>query len=121
MLGEALGAIAALKQESLSGRHLGELPLQLARLTGKNERRKPGELLLDRVERLHVRIGRDLLNGLSPPAFRRPPLVHLCLHVRLSFRQQISNQGAAYTRDFVRKASAKGPARLRRMSRERLP
>jgi hypothetical protein len=76
MLGEALGAIAALEQESLAFGHLGERALQLARLACKNERRKAGELLLDAFERLRVRKSRHLLNGLAPPAIGRPPLGH---------------------------------------------
>jgi hypothetical protein len=44
MLGEALGAIAALQQEGVAFRDIGELLLQAARLTCKNERRKAGEL-----------------------------------------------------------------------------
>ena len=43
MLGKALGAVAALQQEGLAGRDLGELLLQLARLTCKNQRRKGRE------------------------------------------------------------------------------
>ena len=47
VLGEALGAVAALQQESLAGGDARELLLQVARLAGKNQRRKGRELLLD--------------------------------------------------------------------------
>ena len=47
MLGEAFGAVAALQQERLACSDAGQLLLQLARLTCKNQRRKGGELLLD--------------------------------------------------------------------------
>ena len=43
MLGEALGAIAALQQEPVTGSDGSKLLLQLARLTCKNQRRKGGE------------------------------------------------------------------------------
>ena len=43
VLGETLGAVAALKQESLAGRDFGERPFQLARLACKNQRREAGE------------------------------------------------------------------------------
>ena len=44
MLGEALGAVAALQQEGLAGRDRGQLLLQLARLAGEHQRRKGREL-----------------------------------------------------------------------------
>ena len=47
MLGEALGAIAALQQEGLARGHARELRLQLARLARKHQRREGRELLLD--------------------------------------------------------------------------
>ena len=43
MLGEALGAIAALEEECVTGSDSCKLLLQLARLTCKNQRRKGGE------------------------------------------------------------------------------
>ena len=76
MLGEALGAIAALQQEGLALGDAGQRALQLARLAGKNQRRKAGELLLDGLERREVRIGRNLLDRLVSPAVGRPPLGH---------------------------------------------
>ena len=48
LLGEALGAIAALEQESLACGDAPERLLELARLACKNQRRKARELLLDR-------------------------------------------------------------------------
>ena len=50
--------------------------LQLARLAGKNQRRKAGELLLDRLQGCLIRIVRNLLDGLCPPAIGRPTLGH---------------------------------------------
>ncbi len=65
MFGEGFGAIAALQQEGLAARHLAQRALQLARLAGKNERRKAGELALDLGERGRVRIDRRLLDGFA--------------------------------------------------------
>ena len=62
VLGEALGAVAALQQERLAGGDLGERLLELARLARENQRRKGGELLLDRGQRRRVRIDRHLLD-----------------------------------------------------------
>jgi hypothetical protein len=39
VLGKALGAIAALQQEAVAFRHIGEMLLQTARFTCKDERR----------------------------------------------------------------------------------
>ena len=72
VFGEGLGAIAALQQEGLALGHVAQRPLELARLTCKNERRKAGELPLDGRERGSVGIDRRLLDGLRPPARRRP-------------------------------------------------
>ena len=47
VLGEALGAIAALKQESLAGGNLRQSAFEVARLAGKNQRRKARKLRLD--------------------------------------------------------------------------
>jgi hypothetical protein len=58
---------------------LRERLLQLARLACKNERRKAGELLLNRLQGCLVRIFRNLLDGLCPPALGRPPLGHFNL------------------------------------------
>ena len=52
VLGEALGAIAALQQERLARRDLRQRLLQVARLAGKNQRRKGRKLRLDVGERL---------------------------------------------------------------------
>ena len=48
VLGEALGAVAALQQESLARGDARQRLLQLARLACKNQRRKGRKLLLDR-------------------------------------------------------------------------
>src|ERR671911_297868 len=105
MLREALGAIAALEQERLAGRDLRERPLQLARLTCKNERRKPGELLLDGLQRRRIGIAGHLLDGHLPPALRRPPLAHDTLPVWPKPRDAAVRSGS-YTRGGGEKASA---------------
>ena len=51
MLAEALGAIAALQQESLARHRVAERALELARLAGENQRGIAGELALDLLER----------------------------------------------------------------------
>jgi hypothetical protein len=76
MLGEALGAVAALQEKSLAGRHLAERPFQLARLPGEHEGREAGELLLDRCEHLPIRKIRHLLDRQFAPARRHPTLAH---------------------------------------------
>jgi hypothetical protein len=101
MLGEALGAVAALEQKGLAGRDLGEGALELPRLTGKNQRRKACELTLDALERRRVRISRHLLDGFPPPAIGRPPLAHRPLPL-LSLNC-IVEQGAAYSQSGPRK------------------
>ena len=70
VLGEALGAIAALQQESLAGRDLAERLRQVARLAGEHQRRKGRQLRLDRGQRRRVRIVRHLDDRLVPPALR---------------------------------------------------
>ncbi len=70
MLGEGLGAIAALQQKGLASRHLAEQLLQLARLARKNERRKACELTLHFGERAGIGIVGHLLDGQRPPALR---------------------------------------------------
>ncbi len=62
VLGEALGAIAALQQEGLARGHAGELRLELARLAREHQRREGRKLLLDLVELGQVGIDRDLLD-----------------------------------------------------------
>ena len=63
MLRKALGAIAALEQESLAGGNLREGALQLSGLACKNER-KAGELILDGSKGRRIRIVGHLLDGL---------------------------------------------------------
>ncbi|MDF9865771.1 hypothetical protein M2437_004753 [Methylorubrum pseudosasae] len=76
VLVEALGAVAALQEEGLARPDARQGRLQLARLTGKNERRKARELRLDGLESARVRIGRDLLDRQVAPGFGGPPLGH---------------------------------------------
>ena len=75
-LGEALGAVAALQQETFAHGDPAERLLEAARLTGKDQRRKAGELPLDRFERGLVGVFRDLENGLLAPTVARPTLGH---------------------------------------------
>ena len=74
MLAEALGAVAALEQESLARSRAPERPLELARLACKNERRIARKLALGLGERRQVLVDRRLLDGLRPPAVGRPTL-----------------------------------------------
>ena len=60
VLGEAFSAIAALQEESLAGRDLGERILEIARFAGKDQRRKSGELRFDVGKRLGIGIIRHL-------------------------------------------------------------
>ena len=78
MLGEALGAIAALQQKRLARGDPGELGLQLARLAGEHQRREGRKLLLDVVERGPVGINRDLLDRPRAPAVWAPTGCHSC-------------------------------------------
>ena len=73
---EALGAVAALKQESIAGRDARERLLQVARLAGKHERRKRRKLRLHGVQLRGVRVFGNLDDRLAPPAFWRPTLGH---------------------------------------------
>jgi hypothetical protein len=76
MLGEALGAVAAMEEECLPGRHPRQMLLQAPRLACKDQRRKRRELLFHLGESGLVRIDRDLLDRLAAPAVRRPTIGH---------------------------------------------
>ena len=76
MLGEALGAVAALKQETLALRNARQLALQLARLTGEDQRRITGKLLLDRGQLGLILVVRHLHDREVPPAVRCPVRRH---------------------------------------------
>ena len=75
MLGEALGAVAALKQERFARRGSAEHALELPRLAGENERRIAGELALGLAQRRRVTIDGRLLDRLRPPAVGGPTRV----------------------------------------------
>jgi hypothetical protein len=79
MLGEALRAVTALEQEGLTCGNLRQGALQFSGLAGKNERREPGQLLLDLPKRILIRIDGHLLDLLVSPAVRRPTLAHYSL------------------------------------------
>ncbi len=68
MLGEALGAVAALEQEALARGDAGKRPLELARLAGEDQRRIGGEARLDRGQGRRVGIDRGLFDRLRAPA-----------------------------------------------------
>ncbi len=74
--GEALGAVAALQQESLAFRHLAKRRRQIARLAGEDQRRVGPQLRQGAVQRRLVRIVRHLTDGLFLPALRGPGLGH---------------------------------------------
>ena len=77
VLGEALGAIAALQQEGLAGRDLGQRLLQLARLACKNQRRKASRACASTSPSCGlVGIVRHLHDRHRAPAFRRPRCSH---------------------------------------------
>ena len=72
VLGKALGAVAALQQEGLAARDVGQARLEFARLAGKDQRRERRELRLGRGQRRRIRIGRHLRDRLVAPALRGP-------------------------------------------------
>src|SRR5271166_4277386 len=74
MLGEALGAIATLQQESLPCRDARQGLLQGARLACKHQRRKGRELSFNISQGLPVRIIRHLHDRLVAPTIGRPAL-----------------------------------------------
>ncbi|CKX86567.1 Uncharacterised protein [Mycobacterium tuberculosis] len=76
MLGEALGAVAALQQKGFAGRNTGQRLLQVASFTCKNQRRKRSKLRLDIGQRFRIGIVWHLHDWLLAPAVGRPPLGH---------------------------------------------
>ena len=73
---EAFGAIAALQHERLAAGHLGQLRLQAAAFTGKDQRRIAAQRFDCALQRLLIGIGGQLLCGLYLPAFRGPKVCH---------------------------------------------
>ena len=69
MLGEALGAVAALEQEAVSRCNGRKLSFQFARFTGKHQRRKARKPRLDIMQSLGVGIFRHLQNGLRRASY----------------------------------------------------
>ena len=100
VLGEAFRAIAALQQESVSGRDPAQRPLEAACLAGEHQRREGRELAFDPGERRRVGVLRKLLGRPAPPAVGGPALGHdhlrhfPCEHPR-AFRP---GSGRGYTR-----------------------
>ena len=75
-LGEALGAVAALQQESPAARHRGKALLQPPRLAGEDQRRIVAQRRLDLGERRVVGIVRHLPDRPAPPTVGVPSLRH---------------------------------------------
>ncbi|MNY07180.1 hypothetical protein D3C86_1399720 [compost metagenome] len=74
---EALGAVAALKQEGVARLHLREMLGQFAGLAGKHQGRHGPQLVFDTGQFGHVRIvRRHMHDGLVSPGFRGPALTH---------------------------------------------
>lgn len=83
VFGEALGAIAALQQETVAFGDIGEMLLQAACFTCKNERRIAGKRGFRCRQSGCVGIIRNLQDRFLPPAARGPifcHLTHLFLH-----------------------------------------
>src|SRR4029079_13323027 len=76
MFGEALGAVTALKQETLALGDLGELALELPGLACKNQRRITGKLLLDIRELREIVVNGQLHDRKIAPRARCPGLSH---------------------------------------------
>ena len=75
VVGERLGAVAALQQERAALADLGEPDPQLVDLVGRDDRRDVVENLADRGDLVHVRPGRHLHPGQGPPAVEAERLV----------------------------------------------
>jgi hypothetical protein len=75
-LGEALGAVAALEQETLAHGDPAERLLEIARLAREDQRRERRELPLDGLQGGLVRIFGDLHDRLPAPTVARPTLGH---------------------------------------------
>jgi hypothetical protein len=76
VLGETLGAIAALQKESLAGGDAAERLFQVSRLTCKNQRRKRRELRLDIRQCLRIGILGHLQHRPAAPAIGCPCFGH---------------------------------------------
>jgi hypothetical protein len=87
MFSKTLGAITTLQEKGLTRRHFRQSALQLAGLTGKNERRKTGELRFNGFKGGLIRKSGHLLDRFRSPARRAPfkggsALTHgSCLHL----------------------------------------
>ena len=89
VLGEALGAVAALEQEAAARGNARELLLQLARLACENQRRKRCKPRLDIVQRLGVRDSPAPAGSASSASF--PATIY-----RLGARTPSSTPGSGY-------------------------
>ncbi len=76
VLGKAFGAVAALEQESLALGDAAERFLEVARLSGEEQRRQARELRLDGGDFAGIRVFGQLGNRLIPPAGGHPTLGH---------------------------------------------
>src|SRR5690606_17945746 len=75
-LGEALGAVTALEQESLAGDDLGQLGLERARLAGEDQRRKVGDGRLGPGQPRRVLVHGQMPCLVSLPAIGCPGRLH---------------------------------------------
>jgi hypothetical protein len=111
VLGEALGAIAALQQEGLAVRDPRQRLLEAARLAGKHQRRKGPELLFGLGQHGTIRIIRHLQDRLIAPAVGRPTFGHGRPRLSAARAANRFNGGPAYTRRAGANASAGRAAR----------
>ncbi len=75
-VGEALGAIPALQQETLALSDLAQRGLEVASFAGEDERRIGRELPLNSLEDRKIRIFRNLHDRLAAPIIAGPSLTH---------------------------------------------
>ena len=83
-LGEALGTVAALKQEALARRDRRKVGGQSPRLAGEHERRKARDLLLRGSERLRIGIVGQLARLKAAPAPGGPADSHYVTPCRVT-------------------------------------
>ena len=73
---KALGAIAALKQESAAFAYFGKVCFQASSFASKNKRRESGKAFFHRLQDFRIFICRHLLDRKIPPAIQSPFFVH---------------------------------------------
>ncbi len=78
-VGEAFGAVAALKHKAAAGSGLGEVLLEGDDLPAGDERRQRCQLAQDPLQRLRIGVFRLLEGREPPPRIRRPVNSHLSI------------------------------------------